>query len=183
MKTKLKLAGRILSIVLTSVLVLMLLSNIYVLIARKVSNELQPDVFGWSWAVVVSGSMEEKISVDDLIIVHRQKDYDERDIISFESGKSVVTHRIVEKGDGCFITKGDANNTPDSLPVPKEKVIGKVVLIVPGVGKITRFFQEPLGISLLVFTGLLIIELPFLIQKFEEGKGKADENTDKKEEE
>lgn len=168
---KLKPVWKILSIVLTVLLAVLLLSNVYMLIVRKATGKLQPDVLGWSWAVVVSGSMEPTINIDDLVVVHKQKSYGERDIISFESGSSVVTHRIIrENDDGTFVTQGDFNNTEDSKPVSQEKIIGKVVLVIPGVGKMIKFFQEPLGISLIVFVGLLIIEMPFLIQKFKDEK-------------
>ncbi len=38
--------------------------------------------------------------------------------------KIFITHRIVEVGNGTYITKGDANNTEDK-PVEQEQIIGK----------------------------------------------------------
>lgn len=58
---------------------------------------------------------------EDLILVKNTPDsvsYSVGDVICFHSGDIYVTHRISEitaddSGDTVYITKGDANNTPD----------------------------------------------------------------------
>ena len=60
------------------------------------------------------------------------------DIIQFRGGEITVIHRVVdieETGDSrLFITKGDANNTPDLTPVTAEQVVGKVVFTIRKIG-------------------------------------------------
>jgi len=149
----------------TLVLGISLICNVYIIAKRLMTDTVQPDVFGWSWAVVVSGSMEPAISVDDLIIVHRENDYHVGDVISYKSGSSIVTHRILDKSEDFFITGGDANNTPDFQPVRDEQIIGKVRLTVPKLGFVIGFLQTPLGMTCLVLLGILLMEASFLMSK------------------
>lgn len=160
-----KIIGRIFSSIVTLLLALLLAMNIYTIAARHFTGNIQPTVFGWSWAVVVSGSMSPEIEVDDLVVIHQQEEYTVGDIISYKSGQSLVTHRIVEEQDGTYTTKGDFNNTVDTNPVDKENIVGRVVKIVPGVGRYLTFLRSPLGMTLMVLLGVGIIEIPRLIRK------------------
>lgn len=160
-----RMVGKIISSILTIVLILLLVANIYTIAARHITGEPQPAVFGWSWAVVISGSMEPEINVNDLIIVHEQDDYFIGDIVAYDSGSSVVTHRIVDETEQGFITKGDFNNAADMLPVPKPSIIGQVVHIIPGAGWIIDCLRSPLGLTCLVIIGFLLLEIPQLINR------------------
>lgn len=160
-----KILGKIFSGILTTVLALLLAMNIYTIAARHFTGNIQPTVFGWSWAVVVSGSMSPEIEVDDLVVIHEQEEYTVGEIISYKSGQSLVTHRIVGQDGQAFQTKGDFNNTVDMNPVSKDNIVGKVVKIVPGVGRYLTFLRTPLGMTLMVLLGVGIIEIPHLIRK------------------
>ena len=46
----------------------------------------------------------------------------------------VVTHRIVEKSEEGYHTKGDANEEEDAGIVSEEQVIGKVIAVLPWLG-------------------------------------------------
>lgn len=166
-----KIAGRIFGWLTNAVLLFLLLCNIYTIGVRHVTGTLQPDVFGWSWAVVISGSMEPEIGIDDLIIVKEKKEYHINDVVSYESGSSVVTHRIVEEGPNGYTTQGDANNTIDTSILSKSKIIGKVEFVIPNAGRLIRYLQSPLGMTCLVLIGFLIIEIPYLIEKGRREKG------------
>lgn len=104
--------------------------------------------------VVVTGSMEPKIPVGSIIYTQNQLGYKVGDVIAFKNEKDMtVTHRIVgiDFNEGTtYQTKGDANNTVDITPVPKEKVIGKLYLLVPQVGLLMNYVKTPLGFSLLI---------------------------------
>ena len=157
--------GKVLSTALTVLLALVLAANLYTIAVRHMTGTPQPAVFGWSWAVIISGSMEPEILVDDLIVVHAEDAYAVGDVITYESGNSVVTHRIVEQTPEGFITKGDNNNTQDQNPVPLDAVVGKVKWVLPGVGKGIVFMRSPLGMLILVLAGFCLIELPYLLRK------------------
>ena len=91
------------------------------------------NVFGRYVLTVVTGSMEPSLHVGDYIIVSRTAadKLAEDDIISFYSEEDdikgrIVTHRIVGRNsDGCFITRGDANNINDYKPVRPDQILGR----------------------------------------------------------
>lgn len=143
----------------------MLLSNFYILAARNIFGVKAPTFLGISSAVVLTGSMSGTIEPDDMIVSLRRKDYEVGDIVTFASGNSTVTHRIIEILPEGYRTKGDANNTPDGgEPVKKEAVVGKVVLIIPKIGSVVRFVQTPAGILCLFLGLILIAELSNLLK-------------------
>lgn len=150
---------RILCWILTILLFAVLFFNVYSFIARAATDNPYPLIFGYGTAVVLSGSMEEAISVNDLVVYRQQDSYEVGDIVSYNTGSSLVTHRIVELSETGFITKGDANNTPDS-PILPEQIVGKVVLVVPGVGAAIEFAQSPLGMMILIGVLMLAVVLP-----------------------
>lgn len=165
-----KVAFKILQRMLMLLLVFLLLCNIYVIMAKKITGSMTADVFGFSMAVVASGSMEPALSVNDVIIIKEQENYGEGDIITFAQGNSLVTHRILEKSQTGFITKGDANNVPDTKEVKMEDVVGKTVFVIPAAGKWIAYGRTPLGMMLLVFVGMLILGIPVMSnKKYKEG--------------
>ena len=112
---------------------------------------------------VRSGSMAPAIKTGSVVIVKPTDRYKEGEMITFKGGKSVdVTHRVVEAkeegGSVSYVTKGDANNAADARVVPRQDVVGKVVLTVPYVGYAVAAAQTPYGfIGLLVIPALVII--------------------------
>ncbi len=160
-----KIFWKILQSLLLVLLATILLCNLYVMAAKHFLGNNSPTVFGFSWAVVLTGSMEPEISGNDMVIAKAQEEYAVGDIIMFESGNSLITHRIVEETGNGFITKGDANNTPDSAPVTEESIVGKIVCTVPEVGMVLGYLKTPLGMTALVLIGFLLIEIPYLLEK------------------
>ena len=148
----------------TVLIALLLVCNLYVLGARVIGGVSHPTVFGWSWAVVVSGSMEPAIQVNDLVVIHRQERYETGDVITFLSGNLTVTHRITGQTPNGFTTKGDANNIEDPTVVKETDVIGKVVLVIPAAGRVIELLRTPLGMLCLVAAGFALIEVPYLIE-------------------
>lgn len=168
----LKWAGRIIRGVVTAVLAMLLAGNLYLLAAEHLFGVSNPTVFGFTTAVVSSGSMEPALQVDDLILVRTQECYAEGDIITFQSGSSRVTHRIVGENEEGFVTKGDANNAADRQSVDQQEIVGKVVGRLPGVGVWIGWLRTPLGMTCLVLVGLLLVEMPYLLRRkhWEDGK-------------
>lgn len=170
-----KIAGRILSGIVTAILVLVLACNVYTIVARSVFGKPQPTVFGHSVAVVLSGSMLDALNVNDMVLTQRQETYEVGDVITFvnDAGTGTVTHRIIEIKPEGYLTKGDANPTPDPKPIPQERIVGQVVLVIPKVGYAIEYLNSPLGLMLVTLAGAAIIYLPALI---------GDRNTDRAEE-
>ena len=106
-------------------------------------NEL-PMPFGFGTAVVLSGSMEPTLEVDDLIIVKQKNDVDVGDVVVYQSGRSLVVHRIVRFDDDMVITKGDANGAEDK-PFEKNLIKGVMIARIPHVGRLFRMLKTPIG--------------------------------------
>ena len=94
-----------------------------------------PPVMGIQPYVVLSGSMEPVLPTGGIVYTDTgKKDFSQGDIISYRLGDSIVTHRIVKKQSGCYITQGDANNCQDPLPVEHSQIIGQAVFALPLLG-------------------------------------------------
>lgn len=155
-----KLLIRGIQIVVSVLLTLLLLANISIALLRLTTGEVLPKLFGYSHALVLSGSMEPAFSAGDMLIIQAQDSYKTGDIVIYTHGDILITHRIVGEEGTTFITQGDANNAPDSDPVTIEQVEGQVVAVIPSVGLVVQFFKTPFGILVLVAMGLVLIELP-----------------------
>ena len=162
-----KKALRWLNTAITAALALLLCVNLYFISARLITGKPQPTLFGWSWAVIISGSMEPEISIHDLVVAHRQDSYAIGDVITYESesGRSIITHRIIDTAPEGYITRGDANNAADLSPVPQDKVVGRVVKVMPRIGIFLDYLRTPLGLTCIVLLGILLIELPHHLPK------------------
>ena len=149
------------STVLIVALALVTVFNIISFVKRKTTGDVCPTVLGVGVAVVISGSMEPQIQVDDLVVIVETNDYALRDIVVYAGKNYPVTHRIVnmrtdEDGKVWVTTQGDANNTDDG-EMPIERIRGEVVCILPGAGRIQEFFQSPLGMLILTFVAVAIV--------------------------
>ena len=115
-----------------------------------------PQFFGYQAYDVVSGSMTPTIPVNSLIYVKPvdPEDVQEDEIISFYQEGTVVTHRVVtnRRGEGTFITRGDANNAEDPDPIPYNSFIGLVVQHVPYLGRAMALYASNVGKVYLMLT-------------------------------
>ena len=85
--------------------------------------------------VVLSGSMEPEIPTGSVVVVDgRKKEWNPGDVITYRRGNMVVTHRIVEKSEEGYYTKGDANAEEDAGIVLEKQVIGNVIVALPWLG-------------------------------------------------
>ena len=140
--------------------------NLYLWNAQSVLNNTLPMPFGYGFAVVMSGSMEPALRVDDLVVIHAREEYRVGDIIVFQSGNERIIHRIVAIDGETVQTKGDANNVPDA-PVTLSEVKGTLVLRLPGVGVIARALRNPLGIVIVLAAAFVLLEMSYRKQREE----------------
>ncbi len=162
--------AKVLQITVIALLTIILVCNLYTIAARELFKVENPTVFGYSWAVVISGSMEPTVGLDDLVISRRQESYSVGDIITFTSGSSLTTHRIVGESDSGFVTRGDANNTEDREPVKSEQIVGRVICTIPRVGLIISYLRSPIGMAAVVLIGLLLLQIPYYAAKLRRKK-------------
>lgn len=132
-----------------------------------------PMPLGFGLAEVLSDSMYPTIKTGDVIVVVPQDEYKVGDIVAFEDGSMIVTHRIIDENeDGSFVTKGDyIGNSPDDRPLKEQYIIGEVVNVFGGVGPFVSVMQSPLIIMLSI---LIIAMLLYLSSKKEKEQDKAE---------
>jgi len=107
-----------------------------------------PLLAGWTPRVILSGSMEPRVHVGDVIITR------EVPATSLAKGQILTvtdpdhpgktrTHRMLRTdADGRIVLKGDANREADSTPVAVEDVLGVGVVRVPYVGRPAYWLAE-----------------------------------------
>ena len=117
-------------------------------------------VSGLRMYIVMSGSMEPVIRTGSLIILDTMKTKPEPgEIITYDMGGTLVTHRVLRNSDGMYVTKGDSNPSEDHAPVSGEQIRGTVILSVPMAGAVILMLRRPSAICLLVPMILLIIAI------------------------
>lgn len=155
-KSKSSVGSIVARVVLLTLVALLLTYNVYVIVMRYARGVKIPTVFGYAAVSVLTGSMEPEISPGDMVVIHRQDAYSVGDIITFYDDFTDVhvTHRIVRVEDDNYITQGDSPNNNAQEIVPKNTVVGKVVAILPFVGRIVEFLRSPLGLlSIVIIIG------------------------------
>ncbi len=108
-----------------------------------------PRFMGYGIYNIVSGSMEPEIPVGSVIYVEEVKpeDIKEKEIIAFQSGESIIAHRVMENKmvEGEFITKGDANAEEDMQPVAYGQLVGRVARHYPMLGVMMEIYTSKVG--------------------------------------
>lgn len=111
------------------IFILIILISVTIISIKFCLKDSQP--FGVTILRVSSNSMVPKFKKGDFIVIKKQEKYNVGDIITFEvieeNSKYYITHRIVEKNENEFITKGDANNKNDNYKVYENAIKGKVI--------------------------------------------------------
>ena len=100
-----------------------------------------PRFLGYELYAIVSGSMEPAIPVGSVVYAKEisPQEIEAGDVIVFYGGHAsdtVITHRAVENHTDAqeLLTKGDANEGNDMLPISYSNVIGRVELSIPLLG-------------------------------------------------
>lgn len=166
--------GRAAQVLISVVLVAVIACSAYLIVAERVFGVSNPTVFGYSTAVVMSGSMEPELSVGDLIVNCAQGNYAVGDVVTFDTGSTLTTHRIVGESSEGYVTQGDANNASDLDAVPPESIVGRVVASVPHAGDFVIFLRSPVGLSALLFAGFLILWLPSFLGAYKKSQSEEE---------
>lgn len=120
--------NKILKTLLFLLVIIFVFASFSILLKNK---ENLTNIFNFRFFIVKSGSMYPKLDINDIVIVKKCENYDIEDIITYNcQNKYFITHRIIEKNENAFITKGDNNNSEDLEKVKIQNVKGKVILII-----------------------------------------------------
>lgn len=155
----------------TTVIIFTIIAGIgvYLFNAQTIVGNPLPMPFGVGAAIVLSGSMEPTLSVNDLIIVKEQESYEVGDVVVFQDGKHMVIHRIIEMNGDTVQTQGDANNAPD-VPIDGASIKGKLAICIPKAGMIVQVLKTPLGIIAILAIAILLMELSYRRDKSQENE-------------
>lgn len=149
----------------TALLFLFLIGMLFIVISSKASGG-EPEVFGYQFKTVLSGSMEPDIKTGSIIAVEPGGDmerFKENDVITFmQEDERLVTHRITEvihSGEEVlYRTKGDNNDAEDINPVLSENVVAEYTgFTIPYVGYLVNFAQSQNGAFMLLIPGFILI--------------------------
>lgn len=100
-------------------------------------------LFKYKPIVILSNSMHPVFNKGDVVVYYvpseeKKNDLDNGTVIVYTKDNQYVVHRIIRKftrsGKTLYVTKGDANNTDDYLPVSTEDIVGVYVLPVKYIG-------------------------------------------------
>lgn len=165
---------KIWSIVSTILVVLMVLCAVFLMGSR---------LLGFQCYTVISGSMQPKYKVGDLLYV---KDVDVNSIkvgddITFILNEDLVvaTHQVVrvDAENHRFYTKGLANQIEDQDPVHFNNVIGVPQFSIPKLGYVSDFVQNPPGTYITIGLGILLILFVFVPDMIGKKKGEEEGKT------
>jgi len=129
-----------------------------------------PMITGAKPVVVLSGSMRPTFEVGTIIYYKAvpQEELKVDDIITYQLGDELVTHRIKRVENGDYITKGDANDIEDGKPVPYSAVQGRVGgLAIPILGYGVTFINNNMWLFIVI---VVILLAEFLLSNMKSGK-------------
>ncbi|MCL2083650.1 MAG: signal peptidase I [Oscillospiraceae bacterium] len=123
-------------------------------------------IFGYSYFTVISNSMKDEIPKGAFVLVKETapRGLEIGDNITFMRDRyDSVTHKIINiyenydnSGARGFQTKGVNNLNPDRDIVYEASVIGKVILVLPGLGAAISYLGENIHIVFIVFAVCVI---------------------------
>ncbi len=158
----------VIGIILCVILIPIIIINCTLTLKQFTNKDKVPSIGGVFPMIVLTDSMQGTFDSGSLIICKTADpaDVEAGDIICFYdpagNGTTTVTHRVVsietyEDGTLSFITKGDANNTEDSTPVPAENLVGVYKFHIAGLGSLAMFMQTTPGLILFIALPILLL--------------------------
>lgn len=154
-------------VIFTVTLVIVLILSTFIL-SRLFNKNNYSKVFGYSLFEVTSNSMYPKLETGDLVLVkeRKNKDYQVGMIITYQPkmGTKPVTHEIISRDGDVIITRGIKNDYDDD-PINVNDIIGEVIDVYEGYGKVEKFIQNPIGLAIIFVGGLLIFEVINLLER------------------
>lgn len=116
-----------------------------------------------SYIVVIGNSMEPGFHIGDLVIAHKQADYQIGDVVVYRNLElnNFVFHRIIADEMGKFTLQGDNNTWKDTYQPTREEVIGKLWLQMPRGGIFIQKLRNPFVMAIAAgsLAGFVVLSL------------------------
>lgn len=170
-KSVIKSILNILSNIMLGLLGVLILYMLFFMFTSMKSNE-PPTVLNHQLYIVQSNSMSPTFKTGSLLVIKHVdiQSIEVGDIITFRKKNDSLstTHRVVEiieeNNKRQFITRGDANNVNDPVPVEENYVLGKVTLSIPLLGFVMGFIRTKQGILLVIIIPAFILMITQIIE-------------------
>lgn len=186
-----KLIKKIYQWIVSGLIVLFFSLTVYVLVAGTIAmkNKEMISLFGYTYSVVPTDSMEPEIMVGDSVIA-KKVDFEEleigNDIIYHYVTDKLdifIVHRIIREEDGGFITQGINNNSEDDVLVTEDNYVAKVVWSgkAANIGELVLHNRDLIFLILTIVLLLICVNGVFDILKILEAKKKLEYEESKKE--
>lgn len=139
-----------------------------------------PMIFGSKPVVVLSGSMQPTYKVGTIIYYKPvpQEEIHAGDVITYQMGDTMVTHRVKEVVNGSeYVTQGDNNDVADGKTVSYSAVLGKIGgAAIPVLGFGVQFINNNMWVFAILI-GILVLE--FLLSNIKNDKISVSENKER----
>lgn len=138
-----------------------------------------PSLWGQKPLVVISGSMEPTLKVGGILYYEKINidEFDEGDILVYQTKEHIISHRIVDINENGFITKGDINNSVDNYLINNEQILGKGTnWSIPFIGYYADYIY---GHKYLLYISLGVIILDLCNDVYKEHKKKVGKKVEK----
>ena len=130
--------------------------GVYTWMSSALLGNQMPMPFGVGVGVVVTGSMEPELSVDDVIVVRTASDYKVGDVVVYQSRRILVVHKIIAVDGTTVTTQGTANDVADA-PIHVSNIKGKVWFHIDGAGAVLDWVRSPIGSILVLALAVLLL--------------------------
>jgi signal peptidase len=147
-------------------IMLLMASLVFFLLQSRMAGGV-PAASGYQMYIVEGGSMSPTFEAGSIVLVRPLEPtaVQAGDIITYrdpdpERAETIVTHRVIAvkpTAPVSFITRGDANDADDPLPLPSTNLIGRVDYSVPYLGYLFSFVRTRTGILLLIIVPAVLI--------------------------
>lgn len=166
--------------VIMALIVMFILVTGYKSIDPLDQNFKTQDFFGFELLSIGSNSMYPGIKIGDGVLiklVNDKTDIKEGDIVAYQLNEVKVVHRVIKVNeDNTYVTKGDNNTVDDGSPIPRKRIIGKEVALLPGIDQFVSTLRSPIGLGVFaVFAFSLftffeyLFKTPDIYFKYEQG--------------
>lgn len=138
-------------------LIIIIFILLFTLYSKFILKEELIKLYNTAILVVLTGSMEPTIKSGEMIIIKEQTDYNVDDIVTYNEDRNFfVTHRIINKYENKYETKGDNNNLIDET-IDKDQIEGKVIYHSKVCGFFILYLLKPIT---------LIVIIIFIVKEF-----------------
>ncbi|MEG2457987.1 MAG: signal peptidase I [Bacilli bacterium] len=138
--------------------VILFIMTLALLVSSK--SQLAYNIVGYRTYTILSGSMEPTYYPGDLVVVKNKKrsNLEKDDVITFVDDGEIITHRIIDKTNEGYQTKGDNNNVEDATILTESDIIGEVKFKIPKAGYVIQFLSRKSVVALeLILLGAFVL--------------------------